>query len=451
MTIDTKSALTAYASMMNSCDSTQFEELLANEFRYTSQAVLTDISSKDEFVAYIRQKLKTIKQSNATVFAELGKLNAYGHQDCVLLAQDNKNNLIATVFATVDGEHIKQIDMCIVPPPSQVKRTGVYPLLNQINPAKMFVSYATEFDLYEGTKNWNELTLEQRNTIATSEFADSNVDIQKFVMETGLKKRQYAGIRALHVSSQMLNERLGFIKQDIKGEKDRFYVLAVFANTRFFKEINDLLTDKATLSTDYNGIELERLAQIGTEECLLDEMFDMSNSEAGHFIKSQLAPLHVTSTVNQVAKAIEATEQSNTPIAHSKSNKSFFDLFACVEVRWIKEEIRDYFNSTSYGCGDNALKEALKAAGDSDKAKYSIRVDQMKPLQVALIIIRNVAFHQLISGKHHIYRNTLTLLGNDYLKLFNDVMKLSVNLGYTTQEESKIESDELLAFIKNLG
>ena len=120
-------------------------------------------------------------------------------------------------------------------------------------------------------------------------------------------------------------------------------------------------------------------------------------------------------------------------------------------MRLIKEYISNYFNSKNYICSDTALKEALKAAGDADKAKYSIRVDQMKPLQVALVIIRNVAFHQLISGKHHIYRNTLTLLGNDYLKLFNDVMKLSIKLGYTTEQEAKIENDELLAFIKNLG
>lgn len=451
MTIDTKKALIAYAAMMNSCDSSEFENLLADDFRHTSQAVLTDITSKAEFVKYIRQKLQTIKQSNATVFAELGELDAYGHKDCVVLAQNNKNNLVATVLATVDGEKIKQIDLCTIPPPSQVKRTGVYPSLNQINPAKMFVSYATKFDLYEGTKNWNELTLEQREIIAKSELTDGDVDIHKFVMETGLKKRQFAGLRSLFVSSQMLNERIGFIKQNSKSEKDNFYILALFANTEFFKEINGLLAGKAAETTTYNGIELERLAQIGTEESLLDEMFDMSNDEARRFLKAQLAPLHVMATVDQVTKKDGFAEQSIQPIARNKSNKSIFDLFACVEVRWIKEEIRNYFNSTNYICSDTALKEALKAAGDADKAKYSIRVDQMKPLQVALVIIRNVAFHQLISGKHHIYRNTLTLLGNDYLKLFNDVMKLSIKLGYTTEQEAKIENDELLAFIKNLG
>lgn len=451
MTIDTKNALTAYAAMMNSCDSTEFEALLADDFRYTSQAVLTDITNKNEFVEFIKQKLKTIKHSNATVFAELGKLDAYGHTDCVVLAQNNKNNLVATVFVTIGNDKIKQVDICTVPPPSMARRTGIYPSLNQINPAKMFVSYATKFDLYDGTKNWNELNLEQRKTIVNSEFADSHVDIQKFVMDIGLKKRQYLGIRSLHVSSQMLNERLGLIKQDMKGEKDTFYVLAVFANTHFFKEVNDLLTGKATEATEYNGIELEKFAQIGTEECLLDEMFDMSSNEARQFIKAQLAPLHLMPTQAKPTKAKEVLTESIPAVFHNKSNKSIFDLFSCVEVRWIKEEIRDYFNCRSYVCSDTALKEALKAASDADKAKYSIRVDQMKPLQVALIIIRNVAFHQLISGKHHIYRNTLNLLGTDYLKLFNDVMKLSIKLGYTTEEDAKIENDELLTFIKNLG
>lgn len=449
--MDTKTALNAYASMMNSCDSSEFETLLADDFRYTSQAVITDISSKSEFVAYIRNKLKTIKQSNSSVFAEIAEIDAYGHKDCVVLAQDEKSNLVATVFATTDNKQIKQIDICIVPPPSQAKRTGIYPSLNQINHANMFVSYATKFDLYEGNKNWDELTLTQRQTIAKNEFANDELDIQKFVMETGLKKRQYAGIRSLHVASQMLNERIGLIKQDIKGEKDTFYVLAMFANTKFFKEINSLLTNNANATTDYDGIELERLAQIGTEESVLDEILDMSNSEARQFIKAQLAPLHVIPTTSVASQPNNSSNQAKPVRTSTKSNKSIFDLFSCVEVRWIKEEIRNFFNHEDYICNDVALKESLKAAGDADKAKYSIRVDNMKPFQVALIIIRNVAFHQLISGKHHIYRNTLSLLGNDYLKLFNDVMALSTKMGYSTESEAKEESDELLSFIKNLG
>ncbi len=113
---------------MNSCDSSNFETLLADDLVSTSQAVLSAMTSKAEYVAYIRQKLKTIKQSNATVYAELGELNAYGHTECVVIAQNSKGNLVGTAFITVKDNKVKQIDLCSVPPPTQAKRSGIYPL-----------------------------------------------------------------------------------------------------------------------------------------------------------------------------------------------------------------------------------------------------------------------------------------------------------------------------------
>lgn len=127
MVLTTKQALTAYAQMMNSCDISNFEKLLAEDVVSTSQAVLTNITNKSDFVSYMQGKLQTIKQSNATVYAELGEIQAYGHKDCVIVAQNTKDNLVAIVFITVGENQIKKIDLCEVPPPSQAKRTGIYP------------------------------------------------------------------------------------------------------------------------------------------------------------------------------------------------------------------------------------------------------------------------------------------------------------------------------------
>jgi hypothetical protein len=97
------------------------------------------------------------------------------------------------------------------------------------------------------------------------------------------------------------------------------------------------------------------------------------------------------------------------------------------------------------------MKEALSTASQADKTKYSIRVDGLKPQEIALIIIRNVAFHKLISGRYHSYRNTLNISGKDYLKLFNDAIAQSVNAGFTTEKDAQEETEELLGVIKNLG
>ena len=122
-----KDALIAYAKMMNTLDSSEFELLLDDNFSYESQTVFTSINDKKEFIAYIRGKLESIKKSNATVYAELAKLNAYGQSECVVLAQNDMNNLVATVYAKIEDGKIVRIDMCIVPNPNTAHRTGIYP------------------------------------------------------------------------------------------------------------------------------------------------------------------------------------------------------------------------------------------------------------------------------------------------------------------------------------
>ena len=67
-----KEALSIYAKMMHTLDSSEFESYLSVDFTYSSQKVLTDMNSKDEFMEYIRPKLETIKKTNSSVYAELG-------------------------------------------------------------------------------------------------------------------------------------------------------------------------------------------------------------------------------------------------------------------------------------------------------------------------------------------------------------------------------------------
>ena len=57
-----KDALSIYARMLHTLDSSEFELFLSEDFSYSSQKVLTDMNSRDEFIEYIRPKLETIKK-----------------------------------------------------------------------------------------------------------------------------------------------------------------------------------------------------------------------------------------------------------------------------------------------------------------------------------------------------------------------------------------------------
>ena len=122
-------ALRAYARMMNTLDPTHFEALLAEDFVYESQVVLQPLESKQEFLDYIYPKLKTIREASATVFAEMGTVSAYKpEQPCVIMAQNNRDNLVALVLVKLEGQLIKRLDLGIVPPPQTAKRSGEYPV-----------------------------------------------------------------------------------------------------------------------------------------------------------------------------------------------------------------------------------------------------------------------------------------------------------------------------------
>lgn len=122
-------ALHAYAKMMNTLDAEVLEPLLPDDFTFESQNVFQALESKQAFLDYMRQKLETVRKAKATVFAEMGTVAAYGRtQPCVVLAQNTKTNLVAFVLAAVDGEHLKRLDLCVVPSPQSAQRSGEYPV-----------------------------------------------------------------------------------------------------------------------------------------------------------------------------------------------------------------------------------------------------------------------------------------------------------------------------------
>lgn len=126
--LDIKTALRAYASMINTLDSSKLEPLLSPDFHYASQMVWSEIESKQEYLDYINPKLEVIRASGIKAWAEMAMLTHSFPGPCVALAQGGKEDLVALVLVKVKGDLIQRIDMCIVPAPQSAKRSGKYPL-----------------------------------------------------------------------------------------------------------------------------------------------------------------------------------------------------------------------------------------------------------------------------------------------------------------------------------
>ena len=122
-------ALEAYAAMMNTLDASRIEPILAEDFHYSSQWVLTDIISKQEFLDYIIPKLIAIRDSGAEVWAEMGELTREIPGPCVVMAQGSKDNLLSVVLAKVESGKLKSLSMCGAPSPHDAIRSGYYPCI----------------------------------------------------------------------------------------------------------------------------------------------------------------------------------------------------------------------------------------------------------------------------------------------------------------------------------
>lgn len=120
-------ALRAYARMMNTLDPDCLAPLLADDLRYNSQWVFSEMRGKQEYLDYMKGKCETIAKLDSKPFAEIGELDQYPFGHCVIMAQGDRDNLVATVLIEIENGLVSRLDMCAVPEPQSARRTGEYP------------------------------------------------------------------------------------------------------------------------------------------------------------------------------------------------------------------------------------------------------------------------------------------------------------------------------------
>lgn len=127
MSLTAEEALRAYAAMMNTLDASHLEPFLADDFHYASQWVFAEIESRSAYLEYIVPKLDAIQKSGGAAWAEMGWLDHEFPGPCVVMAQGDKDNLLAVVLAKVEDGKIQRLDLCGAPSPHAARRTGEYP------------------------------------------------------------------------------------------------------------------------------------------------------------------------------------------------------------------------------------------------------------------------------------------------------------------------------------
>jgi hypothetical protein len=108
----------------NKLDSAIIEAIASNEIIYESQWVINSINGSKEVFSYLAHKFEIIKKSATEIHAELAY---FGEEPCIVLAQNSKENPVATIRIKIENNKITRIDICQIPHWNDTVRTNEYP------------------------------------------------------------------------------------------------------------------------------------------------------------------------------------------------------------------------------------------------------------------------------------------------------------------------------------
>jgi len=134
----------------------------------------------------------------------------------------------------------------------------------------IFVSYATEYDMYKGHKDWSELTTQQQDDIIRAELG-ADTDPEALIMRYDLIKTQAQGLRGLFIYISIALEKAGRIKDTTEwSENQRNQIIQFLRGTALGKRIEETFNPpEGTDRQPVDGEDLELCA--GTEyDYLLD-------------------------------------------------------------------------------------------------------------------------------------------------------------------------------------
>lgn len=124
-------------------------------------------------------------------------------------------------------------------------------------------------------------------------------------------------------------------------------------------------------------------------------------------------------------------------------------IFPPYEVRLTKQVAKAFFKEA--GSARLLESEVMAIIGNAEKTVYAVRIDRMKPDEVAFFVIADALVRHIGSGRYHTYRGLLSMVGNDMLKSFNAVQKLRVQRGYCAEAAVEDDARWLRERIKEVG
>jgi len=159
---------------------------------------------------------------------------------------------------------------------------------------KEFVTYANEWDLYNGEISWDDITITQQNRIInamTSDYENSSESISDIIMEIGVRKKPTEGLSALLLAISFLFEHARLIQNATEWNDAQKAIIEKFLNgTMLGRRLEKLFSGEDVQDISDCAIyeaELERLSG----DYMYNEMLDLKHDEFKSFSQQVLSLL----------------------------------------------------------------------------------------------------------------------------------------------------------------
>ena len=134
----------------------------------------------------------------------------------------------------------------------------------------------------------------------------------------------------------------------------------------------------------------------------------------------------------------------------SLARRIIWKLFSPPEVKSALEAI-DQCLADAGVCRPIVLRDARAVASCAEMVVQRVRVERMRPDELALVILSNRLAEHLCSGTYHVHRGVLNIVGIDMRSLHSRVLEIMVSRGYLSEAAAKEDLALVRKEIKEVG
>lgn len=367
-------------------------------------------------------------------------------------------------------------------PTSIMQNNNDYKNFNQGEPEaiRTFISYATDWDIYEGDKPWNNLSISEQNQFFKEQFSLCSETQWVQAMQSGLLRKHAEAWRFLFVLLQIRLNEAGLIFSDELTDdiEDLAYEFSqaldcTCIGKRLFEyhcneshdvtliEESDFTYLQNILSYDFSSDVYEFIETIRSSLKFYESYGDTPNPYVDTVkLAIQQIDAEADEIENRLSRSSYNSTSAITPNKISLLGKLRARLFPSLDKKLVIREIKEIKDFLTVKFEDitfsesiikEAYHDAIKSLDLNCNIENYIKNQKIRHHTLALVFFFTSLKIMLSSGNFHVYRGTLSGKGHQLKQITIYSLDELEKTGHITSEKRAEITSELNAIVKNIG